>query len=328
MNGKRKRKPTGKTRIQPNTNRRFMISKTLTAGISIIGFTGTGAYYGRKKGMKKLAQAIKMREGNREFEKLITKQVQNMADTVKIDPKTDVCQQELKQVMKQYNIDECSECGQELTQRYDRLSKELANERIMSVIGQLSGSGELDAKITETRNEVSTKTWIGAGIGLVPGLIIALVSVALLEQTRLKIQRDAQRKRLQEAKQREERLRKKQLEENKQSKLKASNGGSNLPIAPVDSVEIHLERLDEREELIKKLEKSIRGVCGRRCSGELSLALVSELTDRIAEVIIDEPQSLSKVLIENKVKLNPSLDRYGWSVDEILVQIHSKREKK
>jgi uncharacterized membrane-anchored protein YhcB (DUF1043 family) len=327
MNGKRKRKPSGKTRIQQKANRRFRISKTLTAGISIIGWTSAGAYYGRKIGMQKLAQAEKKREGNREFEKLITKQVVETAKTIKVKPESDTCQQELKQVMKHYNIDECSECGQELTQRYNELSKELANERIMSVITHLSGTKELDAEVRAARDEIPTKMWIGAGVGFVPGLIIALVSVAFLEQARLKIQRHAQRKRLLEAKKREEELRRKQIEETKQRDAPQSNGNSRPPLAPVESVEIHLERLEEREELIKKLEKAIRSVCGRRCSGEVALSLVSELTDRIAAMISDEPEKLSKVLIENKAKLNPVLDRYGWSVDEVLVEIHSKREK-
>lgn len=327
MNGKRKRRPTGKTRIQPNTNRRFRLIKTLTAGISIIGFTGTGAYYGRKKGMGKLKQAKEKREGVRKFEESLSKQIHGLASTLKSDQECDPCQAQLKILMKQYKIDECSECGKAITQAYEKINRDSINARISTVVGQLAGTEELNAKVMQAQNEVPTKTWIGAGVGFVPGLIIALVSVALMEQTRLKIQRNAQRKRLQEAKQRNEELRKKQLEENKQRKLNQSNGGSNLPIAPVDSVEIHLERLDAREELIKKLEKAIRSVCGRRCSGEVALALVSELTDRIAETIIDETDQLGKILLENKVKLNPALMRYGWSVDEVLIQIQSKREK-
>jgi hypothetical protein len=132
-------------------------------------------------------------------------------------------------------------------------------------------------------------------------------------------------------KERQKRLEREREEQRKEQRQK-TNGGNNQngnqnntpPLRPIDSSEIHIERLRGRIELRKKMERAIRQICGRRCSNEVAYSIISVLTDRIGESLIDKPDDLCSILIENKAKLNPALEKYGWTVDEVQEEIHKR----
>jgi hypothetical protein len=171
-----------------------------------------------------------------------------------------------------------------------------------------------------------------SAIGLVVSFFLVRFAMRRIERQYLRRRerlhtQDILDKTLQMERKREEQ-RQRQIENSGTNWAKNGFGDKTPPLKPIDSSDIHLERIEGRKEMTKKLEKAIREVCGRRCSGEMALSLVSLFSDSKIDSLIDCPSKLAGFLINYKQRINEKLGRYGWSAEEILIEIECKGGQK
>jgi hypothetical protein len=327
----RKNTYTGRT-IRANQEERLRMSEVLVGGLALASCSVAGAHIGRKKGHDALYEAREKREKVKKLEETMMQSGKAIVKQLMPDEECDPCKQELKELLKEYKVDECSECGKALMDTYRRLREadnHVIKTRYEHSIKEMLGINKMERDIREAEGAIPKKTFNGAAIGIVPGLVLTVLAVTAMRVTRREMARIRMKKKNEESALRKEEMRRRQIEEAAKKKEAKSDrreeSGVKEMLRPVDSAEIHLERLVERKEMERKLEKAIRRICSRRCSEHVAFAIMSELPDNKAEELISRPEKLAGVLVENNVKLGPVLEIHGWEINEVLAEIEKRQ---
>jgi hypothetical protein len=318
---KRQRKQSTRTKVQSKPNRRFQrFSRAAMIGIPPLAAVGSGIVTGYmldryKKGLN---ETIKKFDDLNDF----------IEETyAKIEAKKTIDKSNSAEFIRLFQETGHDDCGH-LTKAIKDWEKMKANHKK----GSYYSTDEMIGEIQTIEEYFHLYVIADSAIGLVVGFLLIKAAKNRLERfskrkrERLKMQEMRDRNKEWERKSEEQRQR--QLENSGTNWAQNGNGEKKPPLKPTDSSEIHLERLEGRKELINKLEKAIRSVCGRRCSGQVALSLVSLFSDNKIESLIDCPNKLAGFLINYKLRINEKLDRYGWSTEEVLIQIQSKSEKR
>jgi hypothetical protein len=315
---KRKRKPSGKIRVQTKPNKRFQRYSfascvILPATAAVVTARGTKSKIDRE--FCTLRYFESQREKINEF--LFTQQ-NRLFLKIPIDESTEA---EYLRLL--------SDAGYHKTHQHYPLAMKFWKGMKSDPKKKFSfPTRDIQADIYQLERSSDQRIYENMVISLVISLIIVNAAMAGIEQQFVK-RKEKHRKREIKKKQEElerqrEEQRQKQLENSGTNWAQKGNVDKTPPLKPIDSSDIHLERIEERKEMTTKLEKAIRGVCGRRCSAELALSLVSLFSDSKIDSLIESPSKLAGFLINYKQRINEKLGRYGWSAEEVLGEIRSR----
>jgi vacuolar-type H+-ATPase subunit I/STV1 len=299
----------------------FRSAQLLVGGSIAFTLGGIGSRYGKRLGKKELERAKADKAKLESTVQLFSSQTKTLLESAMIKG-GETREKLVKEFLKQNNIDECSDCADAIRENVECLSRDIVESAYHSRLSSITGLDEANQRIIRAEQDMKTFTYAGAAVGFVPGLIVALLLTYTMGRARRYFQGRARQK--QEAEKALLMDSKRKKKPSSEASLVPSNGDNTAVIKPIDSTEFHLDRIEERKEREKLLRRAINGICGRSCSFEVANVIACELTDRITDTLIMDPNLLAKVLQENKAKLNPALEVYGWTVDEVQEEINKR----